>query len=45
MQEIPDPFGIRGLQQEPMGLVSLKELASRPSRSRLLDQLLDEHGH
>jgi hypothetical protein len=45
MQEIPDPFGIRGLRQEPMGLVSLKELASRPSRSRLLDQLLDEHGH
>jgi hypothetical protein len=45
MQEIPDPFGIRGLRREPIGLVSLKELASRPSRSLLLDQLLDEHGH
>jgi hypothetical protein len=45
MQEIPDPFGIRGLRQEPMGLVSLKELASRPSRSLLLDQLLNEHGN
>lgn len=45
MQEIPDPFGIRELRQEPMGLVSLQELANRPSRSLLLDQLLDEHGH
>lgn len=45
MQEIPDPFGIKALQKEPVGLVSLEELANRPSRSRLLDQLLDEHGH
>lgn len=42
MQEIPDLFGIRALRQEPMGLVSLQELANRPSRSRLLDQLLDD---
>lgn len=45
MPEIPDLFGIRALRQEPMGLVSLQELANRPSRSRLLDQLLDEHGN
>lgn len=45
MQEIPDPFGIRELRQEPLGLVSLQELASRPSRSLLLDQLLDEPGN
>lgn len=45
MQEIPDLFGIRALRQEPMGPVSLQELASRPSRTRLLDQLLDQHGH
>ncbi len=45
MQEIPDPFGVKELQREPIGLVSVKELASRPSRSRLLDQLLQEHDH
>lgn len=45
MQEIPDLFGIRALRQEPMGLVSLQELANRPSRSRLLDQLLDDPAH
>ena len=42
MLEIPDPFGIKEIQQEPMGLVSLQELATRPSRSRLLDQILDD---
>jgi hypothetical protein len=45
MQEIPDPFGIKALEKEPMGLVCLQELANRPSRSRLLDQLLDQHGN
>jgi hypothetical protein len=43
--EVPDPFGVKELKREPIGLVSVKELASRPSRSRLLDQLFDEHGH
>lgn len=42
MREIPDPFGIKELQQEPMGLVNLEELATRPSRSRILDQVLDD---
>jgi hypothetical protein len=38
--EIPDIFGIKALQKEPVGLASLASLKSRPSRRRMLDQLL-----
>jgi hypothetical protein len=38
--EIPDFFGVRALQKEPVGPASLASLKSRPSRHRMLDQLL-----
>ena len=39
--QMPDIFGLKELQQEPAGLVSLESLKSRPSRRLTLDQLLD----
>jgi hypothetical protein len=44
-EEFPDLFGLKTLQKEPIGLISLKDLESLPSRSQMLDQLLDEHDH
>jgi hypothetical protein len=38
--EIPDFFGVRALQKEPVGPATLASLKSRPSRRRMLDQLL-----
>jgi hypothetical protein len=38
--EIPDIFGIKALQKEPVGVVSLADLKSRPSRHRMLSQCL-----
>lgn len=45
IHEFSDPLGLKEFQKEPIGLVSVKELASRQSRSRMLDQLLDENDH
>ena len=39
--EIPDIFGLKGLQKEPIGLSSINSLKTRPSRRSTLDQLLD----
>jgi len=39
--QMPDIFGLKELQREPAGLVSLESLKSRPSRRLTLDQLLD----
>src|ERR1039458_4990480 len=44
-EEFPDLFGLKEFQKEPIGLVSLKDLEGLPSRSQMLDQLLDEHDH
>ena len=41
--EIPDLFGVRALQKEPVGAASLASLKSRPSRRRMLDQLLGHY--
>lgn len=38
--EIPDLFGLKALQKEPVGAASLASLKSRPSRRYMLDQLL-----
>ena len=38
--EIPDLFGLKALQKEPVGFASLASLKSRPSRRRMLNQLL-----
>jgi hypothetical protein len=38
--EFPDLFGFKALQKEPVGAASLASLKSRPSRRRMLDQLL-----
>ena len=38
--EIPDLFGLKGLQKEPVGAASLASLKARPSRRWMLDQLL-----
>jgi hypothetical protein len=38
--EIPDLFGFKALQKEPVGAASLTSLKSRPSRRRMLGQLL-----
>jgi hypothetical protein len=38
--EIPDLFGLKALQKEPVGAASLDSLKARPSRHRMLDQFL-----
>jgi hypothetical protein len=38
--EIPDLFGLKPLQKEPVGAASLASLKARPSRRWMLDQLL-----
>ena len=38
--DIPDLFGLKALQKEPVGAASLASLKSRPSRRRMLSQLL-----
>jgi hypothetical protein len=38
--EFPDIFGLKALQKEPIGPTTLDSLKSRPSRGRMLDQLL-----
>ena len=38
--EIPDLFGLKALQKEPVGAATLASLKSRPSRRYMLDQLL-----
>ena len=39
--EVPDIFGLKHLQKEPVGLSSIESLKARPSRRLTLDQLLD----
>jgi hypothetical protein len=41
--EIPDLFGLKALQKEPAGAANLASLKARPSRSRMLDQLLGSY--
>lgn len=41
--EFPDIFGLKALQKEPIGPASLDSLKNRPSRSRMLDQLLPHY--
>ena len=41
--ELPDYFGFKALQKEPVGLVSIEGLKARPSRRISLDHLLDEY--
>src|SRR5262249_24678072 len=38
--EIPDLFGVKALQREPVGMANIASLKSRPSRRLSLDQLL-----
>jgi GNAT superfamily N-acetyltransferase len=38
--ELPDLFGLKALQKEPTGAATLASLKGRPSRRRMLDQLL-----
>jgi len=39
--QMPDIFGLKEVQREPVGLVSMEGLKARPSRRSTLDQLLD----
>jgi hypothetical protein len=39
--EVPDIFGLKELQNEPIGLASINSLKTRPSRRMTLDRLLD----
>ncbi|MBZ5565002.1 MAG: ATP-binding protein [Acidobacteriia bacterium] len=39
--QMPDIFGLKEVEREPAGLVSLESLKTRPSRHLTLDQLLD----
>ena len=39
--EVPDIFGLKHLQKEPVGLSSIESLKARPSRRLTLDYLLD----
>lgn len=41
--EIPDFFGLRALQKEPVGAATLASLKSRPSRRHMLGQLLGRY--
>jgi GNAT superfamily N-acetyltransferase len=41
--EIPDFFGLKALQKEPVGAANLASLKSRPSRRRMLGQLLGRY--
>jgi len=41
--ELPDLFGLKALQKEPAGAASLSSLKERPSRTRMLDQLLGSY--
>ena len=41
--ELPDLFGLKALQKEPAGAASLASLKERPSRRRMLDQLLGSY--
>src|SRR5260370_1244308 len=38
--QIPDIFGLKGFQKEPVGFASIDSLKARPSRRITLDQLL-----
>jgi hypothetical protein len=38
--EMPDLYGLKALQKEPVGAASLATLKERPSRRFMLDQLL-----
>ena len=40
---VPDIFGLKGLQKEPVGLASIESLKARPSRRFTLDQLLGHY--
>jgi hypothetical protein len=39
--EVPDIFGLKELQKEPIGLSNIDSLKARPSRRSTLDQFLD----
>lgn len=41
--EIPDYFGLKAMQKEPAGSVSLEALKKRPSRRHTLNELLGEY--
>jgi hypothetical protein len=41
--QLPDLFGLKALQKEPAGVATLASLKARPSRSRMLDQLLGSY--
>ncbi len=41
--EMPDPFGLKALQKEPIGLANLNGLKGRPSRQTTLDQVLGQY--
>src|SRR5438445_13325729 len=41
--EFPDIFGLKALQKEPIGPASVDTLKARPSRRRMLDQLLPHY--
>src|ERR1017187_5237083 len=41
--ELPDYFGLKALQKEPVGLASIESLKARPSRRISLDHLLGEY--
>jgi hypothetical protein len=44
-EDIPDPLNLKGIVQEKIAPVSVKELDRLPSRSLMFDQLLDVHEH
>ncbi|MDI6739234.1 MAG: hypothetical protein QME74_02605, partial [Candidatus Edwardsbacteria bacterium] len=39
----PDIFGLRALEREPVGVVSLESLKKRPSRQHILEKLLGQY--
>jgi len=39
----PDIFGLKSLQKEPVGAVSLESLKNRPSRQHILEELLGQY--
>jgi ABC-type cobalamin/Fe3+-siderophores transport system ATPase subunit len=41
--EIPDIFGLRSLQREPIGATNIESLKSRPSRKLALDDILAQY--
>ena len=42
---MPAPFNLLPKRKEPIGLVSIEELAALPSHRQVLDQLLDNHAN